>query len=106
MAAVIDLVQTHLIELRRLCGRHHVQRLSLFGSAASGTFNSRRSDIDLLVRFRNLAPADYADAYFSLTEELEHLFGQSIDLIEEDAIRNPVFRKAAEESSIVLYDAA
>lgn len=106
MSGVIDLVQDHLGELRQICERHHVRRLSLFGSAAGGAFDSQRSDIDLLVRFRHLSPADYADAYFSLSEELERLFGHSIDLIEEDAIRNPVFRRSAEESSIVLYDAA
>ena len=36
-------------ELARLCTRFAVRRLELFGSAAAGTFDSERSDLDFLV---------------------------------------------------------
>lgn len=36
--------------LERLCRRHHIRRLSLFGSVLAGT-NTPDSDVDLLVEF-------------------------------------------------------
>jgi len=38
-------------ELARLCSRHHVQRLSLFGSVLAGK-DRPDSDVDLLVEFQ------------------------------------------------------
>lgn len=37
-------------ELARLCRRHHIRRLSLFGSVLAGT-HKPDSDVDLLVEF-------------------------------------------------------
>jgi predicted nucleotidyltransferase len=39
-----------LIALTELCQKHHIRRLSLFGSALKGTAG-RDSDVDLLVEF-------------------------------------------------------
>ena len=40
-------------ELARLCERYGVERLEVFGSAASGEdFNPQKSDVDFIVEFR------------------------------------------------------
>ncbi len=76
-----------------LCRRFRVRRLDLFGSAVSDHFDPESSDIDVLVEFESLGPADYADAYFGLREGLEAFFGRNVDLVTESALANPFFRE-------------
>ncbi len=91
-------------ELEALCRRHSVKRLDLFGSAATGGFDLARSDLDFLVEFEDLAPAAYAKAYFGLQEGLMALFGRSVDLVTEPALKNPYLRRKiyAERSNLYL----
>ena len=49
-------------DLEQLCGRYHVRRLELFGSAASGDFRAAESDLDFLVEFESLPTGRHADA--------------------------------------------
>lgn len=86
--------------------RHRVQRLSLFGSAARSDFKPGQSDIDFLVEFLPLPPAEYAQEYFALQEELESLLGVPVDLVERAPIRNRRLLEAIERSKAVLYEAA
>lgn len=86
--------------------RHRVQKLSLFGSAARPDFKPGESDIDFLVEFQPLAPAEYAREYFALQEELESLLGVRVDLVERAPIRNRVLIESIEQSKTVLYEAA
>lgn len=88
-----------------LCRRFHVRRLELFGSAASGGFVSGTSDLDFLVEFAPLPPADYATAYFSLRAELEQLFATPVDLVTVPAVANPFFRASIDASRHLLYAA-
>ena len=89
-----------------LCRVHGVRRLALFGSTARGDFNPERSDVDLLVEFPDLPPAERARRYFDLLEDLERLFGRSVDLVEPDAVRNPFVRRHIDASKVVLFEAA
>ncbi len=92
-------VSARASELEKLCVRYHVERLDLFGSAASGGHREGVSDLDFLVEFRPLpAGAAYADAYFGLLEALERLFEGSVDLVVDSAIRNPFFQQRVEET--------
>ena len=93
------------LELYQLCRRHHVRRLDVFGSAASGSYRPGISDLDFLVEFLPLPSGAYADAYFDLLESLERLFGRPVDLVVESAIKNPYFRQSIESSRAVLYAA-
>ena len=92
-------------ELRRLCLYYGVQRLSLFGSATSGVQRQEGSDLDFVVEFNATALAGYADAYFGLLEALEQLFGISVDLVVESAIRNPYFLQSVEQTRTPIYEA-
>lgn len=93
-------------ELIDLCISHRVRRLALFGSAVSERFDPSASDLDFLVEFHPMPPAEHAEHFFRLMEDLQALFGLPIDLIESAPIRNPYFRAAIEESRVDLYDAA
>ena len=91
--------------LAEICRRLQVCRLELFGSAASGEFVSGTSDLDFLVEFAPLPPADYATAYFSLRAELERLFATPVDLVTVPAVANPFFRASIDASRHLLYAA-
>ena len=92
-------------ELTVLCQRYRVQRLELFGSAVSEQFDPERSDVDFLVQFQPLVPAEHADSYFGLKGALETLFQREVDLVELPAIRNPYFLQAIAPTRVVLYAA-
>jgi hypothetical protein len=97
-------IRERILSLAPLCRRHQVRRLALFGSAATDTFDPGASDIDLVVEFEAVDLREYAGNYFALQEELETLFGSSVDLVEAAAIRNPYFRRSVEDSQVVVYD--
>jgi len=98
-------VQQELSALRELCTRYGVRRLELFGSAATGGFDSGRSDLDFLVEFLPLKSGQYADAYWGLKEELEALFARDVDLVMDSAVVNPYFREELDRTRTALYAA-
>ena len=90
----------------RLCERHHVRRLDVFGSATTGEFDANSSDLDFLVTFLESAPHEtFGGPYFELLEDLEDLFERRVDLVVESAIDNPYFRESVEETRVLLYGA-
>lgn len=104
MVEIAPAVAERADELARLCRLHRVQRLDLFGSAATGAYRPDESDLDFLVEFQPIASHRvYANAYFGLLEGLQDLFGRPIDLIVESTIDNPYFREAVEESRTSVY---
>jgi predicted nucleotidyltransferase len=105
MPATTCLINEQLENVRQLCRKHHVSRLELFGSAATGEFNPSRSDLDFLVDFKPLVPVDRADAYFGLLADLQDLFHRDIDLVETEAISNPYFKQTVNVDRTVLYAA-
>ncbi len=98
-------VMPRLDALRALCRRHHVRQLDLFGSAVTDRFEPVRSDLDVLVVFDDLPPGPYADAYFSLKEGLEALFGRDVDLLTGVALQNPYLRREVEAHRQTLFTA-
>jgi predicted nucleotidyltransferase len=89
--------------LAELCRRYGVERLYLFGSAASGRSTSS-SDLDFLVELTDRQPsAAYAERYLGLAEDLERLFGRRIDLITEQSFRNPYLRREIESTRLLVY---
>ena len=101
---MIPLIENHSDELAELCRRHHVKRLELFGSAASGKFNPEKSDIDFLVDYHPFPGPGKADAYFGLLEDLQQLFNRRIDLVVDRAIENPYFRQSLDQTKIAIYE--
>ena len=102
MVAIIDAQRT---ELESLCRKHRVRRLEVFGSAADGTFDPARSDIDFLVEYEKLTPNEHYEAYFGLWEDLQDLFNRKIDLVEPQTIRNPFVLKEVNSQRMTIYEA-
>ncbi len=100
---MLALIDEHRGDIERLCRRHRVVRLELFGSAATGAFQPATSDLDFLVEFAPLPPPEKADAYFGLLHGLEDLFHKKVDLVSTQAVRNRWFAQTIEPQRTVLY---
>lgn len=98
------IVSAKLPEVRVLCARFGVQRLTLFGSAATERFDPASSDLDFLVEFDG-NPVGLANRYFGLVEALEALFDRPVDLVETRAITNEFFRAGVARACELLYAA-
>lgn len=90
MTSIID---QHRDEVAALCRRAGARRLDIFGSAIRDDFDPVTSDLDFLVEFDELPPKAYADAYFTLKDSLEGLFGRPVDLLTDSSVENPYFRE-------------
>lgn len=101
-----SLIRKKLGALEDLCVRYRVARLDLFGSAARDDFDPAASDLDFLVEFAPMAPAEHADSFFGLLEDLGKLFGRKVDLLEREPIVNPYLWHSIQRSRRVLYEAA
>jgi predicted nucleotidyltransferase len=99
----MNLIERNIDILIILCKQHKVKELYIFGSVLTSKFNES-SDIDFLVQFENVGLLEYTDNYFDLKEKLEKLFGREIDLLENQAIRNPIFRKVLDREKRIVYD--
>jgi len=90
--------------IAHVCRAHNVSRLTIFGSAASTKFDSKRSDVDFLVEFA-AGSHDAFGAYFGLKEDLESLLGRPVDLVMSSAVRNPYFAASAARRVEEVYAA-
>jgi uncharacterized protein len=100
---MMNLIEHYRNEVAALCRRCGARRLDVFGSAVRADFDPATSDLDFLVEFDELPPAQYADAYFGLKESLEALFGRPVDLITESSLDNPYFRDRIESERRSVY---
>lgn len=102
---VISIVEDRTDEIAELCRRHHVQRLCLFGSAASETWDPETSDLDFLVTFDPAAEVTYVGDFARLQAALHRLFGRSVDLVIDREFSSPEFRASVEQSRTLVYEA-
>lgn len=90
--------------IAHICRTHNVSRLTIFGSATSAKFDSKRSDVDFLVEFASGSPDAFGE-YFGLKEDLESLLGRPVDLVMASAVRNPYFTASAARGAEEVYAA-
>lgn len=102
----MSLIENKQSLLEDLCRNYGVQRLELFGSAATDDFDPAGSDLDFLVEFlphQQLGP--WLRHYFAFQSELSRLFGRSVDLVMAGAVKSPHFRRELERTRTLLYAA-
>ncbi len=95
--------ESKIEQIKELCEENEVKSLYAFGSVTRDDFNEL-SDIDLVVDFEEKDPFRYTDIYFNLKSKLETLLKRQIDLLEERAIKNPIFRKHLEDNKVKIYN--
>ena len=97
-------VTVHRASLARLCRKYGVRKLSLFGSAARKTMNSK-SDVDLLVEFAPESRASLFD-FPAMQRDFSELFGpRRVDLVPPEVLKNPYRRKTILPDLQTLYEA-
>jgi len=88
--------------IEEFCRKHHIQRLSLFGSAVRGDFGPE-SDIDVLVEFQ----ADARVGFLQLSRmqrELADILHRPVDLVPRAGLK-PVIREQIVKEEVVIYAA-
>ena len=100
----MNLIEMNIRRIFELCHIYKVKSLYVFGSILTSRFN-KESDIDLLVKFNkdSIPLSDYADNYFDFQFALEDLFRRKVDLVCDDAIRNPYFRQEVDSKKELIY---
>lgn len=89
--------------IAEFCRRWGVRELSLFGSVLRDDFHSG-SDVDVLISLR----PDSSWSYWNWPEtidELESIFGRRVDLVLEEALKNPFRRHEILRTREVLHAA-
>jgi predicted nucleotidyltransferase len=87
-------------KLGEFCGKNHIRKLSLFGSAVSGQLGPE-SDIDLLVEFEE----GHTPGLFSIIRmemELAEMLGRKVDLRTPDDL-SQYFRDEVLKSAKLQY---
>jgi predicted nucleotidyltransferase len=97
------IITDNIEKIKLLCQTHNVNSLFAFGSVCSEHFDEN-SDIDLLISFKPMDYADYADTYFTLANKLEDLFHRPVDLVTEKSLSNPYFIKSVNQAKTLIYD--
>ena len=103
-AAKIPLVADNKDAIVALCRQYGVCRLALFGSAAKGTFDPGKSDLDFVLEFADYGPG-VAGRFIAFADALEALFERSVDLVFETKLTDPGFRLEVLSTQEVLFDA-
>ena len=99
---IVQIEEPKIIQIKELCEINKVKSLYAFGSVVREDFNID-SDIDLVVDFNEKDPFTYTDLYFNLKSKLEELLKRHVDLIEERAIKNPIFKQQLEKTKVKIY---
>lgn len=92
----------YILIIKNLCNVHHVDKLYAFGSILTNRFNET-SDIDFIVRFKDIDLLSYSDNYFDFKFSLEDLLKHPIDLLEEQALKNPYLKQSIDETKELIY---
>lgn len=99
------LIDQKRADISRICQRHHIRRLEVFGSAARATdFDPETSDADFLVEFAADAKRGL-DGYFALKADLEALLKRQVDLVEPATLRNPYLLAGINSARELVYAA-
>ena len=86
--------------LAEFCRRHHIRKLSLFGSVLRDDFRPE-SDVDVLVQFE---PGHVPGlAFFAMEHELSELLGRKVDL-NTPKFLSRYFRDRVLQQAIVQYE--
>jgi uncharacterized protein len=98
----MKIIDSNIDDLKKLCTLYNVEKMYLFGSALHPNFN-KNSDIDLLVKFKEITLYDYFDNFMIFKEKLQLLLGHDVDLLEEQTLKNPILINSINKSKELIY---
>jgi predicted nucleotidyltransferase len=91
--------------LARICKKHHIQRLSLFGSVVRGDFGPS-SDVDILYE-PEPGHLGTLSSFTAASDAMADLFGRRVDFVKRSLIKNsknPYRKKSILEDERVIYE--
>jgi predicted nucleotidyltransferase len=102
-----SIIEQNLAAIRKLAREYGVTRLEVFGSVCTPEFDPARSDIDFLVEYpEGYDFGPWLGRVQDLQQALADLLGHNVDLVMISALRNKWFRRLANETRTIIYDAA
>jgi len=87
--------------IAEFCRRHHIRKLSLFGSVLRDDFRPD-SDVDVLVEFEADVRYSLFD-FVDMHDELAFLLGRQVNLVDVRTLRNPFRRYEILRTQEVIY---
>ncbi len=97
------LLEKNLVQIKGYCKDYHVDKLHVFGSITTNNF-TENSDVDFLVKFKDVSVEQYTDGYFRLHELFELTLKRKVDLLTENSLSNPYFVKQVNQTKTLLYE--
>ena len=91
-------------QLNALCQKYKVKKLYAFGSVLTEHFNTKESDIDLIVELEHRSPLQRGEALIAIWDGLEALFDCKIDLLTQQPIQNQFFKQQVEQTKMLIYE--
>ena len=98
----MKLLENNISQIVALCRKHKVSKLFAFGSILTNRF-SDESDVDFWVSFNKSEVTDYFDNYFDFKYSLEDLLGRTVDLLEEQTVKNPYLKRNVDATKALIY---
>jgi len=98
----MNLIDKNIEAITGLCEKHKVKELYLFGSVLTERFTDS-SDVDVLIQFGEVDLMEYFDNYMDFKDELEMLLNRPVDIVENQPIRNPIFRRIVDRDKKLIY---
>jgi uncharacterized protein len=96
-------IEIPVSQIEAFCRKFGVEELSLFGSVLREDSGSD-SDVDVMLKFLPGHGFTFENTP-DIQDELERIFGRSVDVIEKGRVRNPIRRGAIMSSYRVVYAA-
>lgn len=90
-----------MAKIEEFCRKYDVAEFSVFGSILREDFGTE-SDVDVMLEFLPGAGFTFENTA-DIQDDLEAIFGRSVDVIEKGRIRNPIRRRGIMESYRVVY---
>jgi uncharacterized protein len=102
----LKLIEQNLQAIRALAREYGVARLEVFGSVCTPDFDPAKSDVDFLVEYpEGYDFGPWLGRLQDLEASLAEVLGCKVDLVMTPALRNKWFRREAEKTRRVIYDA-
>jgi predicted nucleotidyltransferase len=90
-------------DMVRICKKYHITELSIFGSSIRDDF-SPDSDVDILVSFAPHSGITLFDL-MELEKEFSQSLNKEVDIVEKEALRNPIRKNRILSTREIIYAA-
>jgi predicted nucleotidyltransferase len=88
-------------DIVHVCKKYCVNELSIFGSSIREDF-TLYSDIDILVSFDENSEISLFDI-MDMEREFSHLLGREVDVVEKEALKNPIRKSKILTTREIIY---